>query len=85
MRLVQMPGTHREKLRTMLALLGCAVAGALASLPVYLDLLFVAKDSARLGDVSDSFFLGVLPPCRNGREMASFLITIFDWSWLATP
>jgi hypothetical protein len=82
MRLVQMPGTRREKLRTMLALLGCAVAGALAFLPVSLDLLFVAKDSARLGDVSDSFFLGVLPPCRNGREMASFLITIFDWSWL---
>jgi hypothetical protein len=81
-RLAQMPRSRREKLQTMLALLGCAVAGALASLPVYLDLLFVAKDSARLGDVSDSFFLGVLPPCRNGREMASFLITIFDWSWL---
>ena len=81
-RLVQMSGTRREKLRTMLAMFGCAGAGVLASLPVYLDLLFVAKDSARLGDVSDSFFLGVLPPCRNGREMASFLITIFDWSWL---
>ena len=81
-RLVQMSGTRREKLRTMLAMFGCAGAGVLASLPVYLDLLFVAKDSARLGDVSDSFFLGVLPPCRNGREMASFLMTIFDWSWL---
>ena len=81
-RLAQMPSTRREKLRIMLAMIGCAGAGALASLPVYLDLLFVAKDSARLGDVSDSFFLGVLPPCRNGREMASFLITIFDWSWL---
>jgi hypothetical protein len=63
-------------------MLGCAGAGVLASLPVYLDLLFVAKDSARLGGVSDSFFLGVLPPCRNVREMASFLITLFDWSWL---
>ncbi len=81
-RLVQMPSPRREKLRTMLAMLGCAGAGLLASLPVYLDLLFVAKDSARLGDVSDSFFLGVLPPCRNPREMASFLITLFDWSWL---
>jgi hypothetical protein len=66
----------------MLAMLGCAGAGVLASLPVYLDLLFVAKDSARLGHVSDSFFLGVLPPCRNLREMASFLMTLFDWSWL---
>jgi hypothetical protein len=82
-RLAQVPRSRREKLQTMLALLGCAVAGALASLPVYLDLLFVAKDSARLGDVSDSFFLGVLPPCRSAREMASFLTTIFDWSWLA--
>jgi hypothetical protein len=82
MRLVQMPGTRKEKLRTMLAMLGCAGAGVLASLPVYLDLLFVAKDSARLGDVSDSFFLGVLPPCRNPRETASFLTTLFDWSWL---
>jgi hypothetical protein len=81
-RLVQMPGTRREKLRTTLAMLGCAGAGVLASLPVYLDLLFVAKDSARLGGVSDSFFLGVLPPCRNLREMTSFLITLFDWSWL---
>jgi hypothetical protein len=47
-----------------------------------LDLLLVAKDSARFGDVSDSFFLGILPPCRNPREMPSFLITLFDWSWL---
>ena len=81
-RLVQMPCTHREKLRTTLAMLGCAGAGVLAPLPVYLDLLFVAKDSARLGGVSDSFFLGVLPPCRSLREMASFLISLFDWSWL---
>ena len=81
-RLVQMSGTRREKLRTMLAMFGCAGAGVLASLPVYLDLLFVAKDSARLGDVSDSFFLGILPPCRKLQETASFLITLFDWSWL---
>jgi hypothetical protein len=82
MRLVQMSGPRTEKLRTMLAMFGCAVAGVMASLPVYLDLLFVAKDSTRLGDVSNSFFLGVLPPCRGLREMASFLTTVFDWSWL---
>jgi hypothetical protein len=81
-RLAQMPRTRRERLRIMLAILSCTGVGVLASLPVYLDLLFVAKDSARLGDVSDSFFLGVLPPCHNLRETASFLITIFDWSWL---
>ena len=81
-RLVQMPSPRREKLWTMLAMLGCAGAGVLASLPVYLDLVFIAKDSARLGDVSDRFFLGILPPCRNPRETASFLMTLFDWSWL---
>ena len=81
-RLAQGAGTHREKLRTILAMLGCAAMGVVASLPVYLDLLFVAKESARLGDVSDSFFLGVLPQCRTPQEMASFLMTLFDWSWL---
>jgi hypothetical protein len=81
-RLLQMPRTGREKLRTMLAMLGCAAAGALAALPVYLDLLLAAKDSARLGEVTDSFFLGVLPPSRDLREMAGFLMTLFDWSWL---
>jgi hypothetical protein len=82
LKIVQMPGARREKLRTMLAMLGCAGAGVLASLPVYLDLLVIAKDSARLGDVRDSFFLGVLPPCRNLQQVASFLMTLFDWSWL---
>ncbi len=81
-RLVQMPGRRREKLWTMLAMFGCAVAGVLASLPVFLDLLFTAQDSARLGDVSDSFFLGVLPQCRSPRDVASFLMTLFDGSWL---
>jgi hypothetical protein len=81
-RLAQMPGARREKLRTMLAMIGCVGAGALASLPVYLDLLLVAKQSARLGDVNDNFLLGVLPPHRGLRELANFVLTIFDWSWL---
>jgi hypothetical protein len=81
-RLAQMPGTRRERLRTMLAMIGCVGAGALASLPVYLDLLLVAKESARLGHVSDTFFLGVLPPHRGLPELANFVLTIFDWSWL---
>ncbi len=80
-RLLQIPRTHGDKLWTMLAMLGCAAVGVLASLPIYLDLLFVAKDSARLGDVGDSFFLGVLPPS-HPREIAGFLMTLFDWSWL---
>jgi hypothetical protein len=81
-RLGQMPGSGREKLRTALVMLACAGAGALASLPGYLDLFFVARDSARLEGVSDSFFLGVLPPGGGWPELTSFLITIFDWSWL---
>jgi hypothetical protein len=81
-RLLQMSATSREKLRVAFALLGCAAAGALASLPVYLDLLAVAKDSARLGGLGDNFFLGILPPTYDLRELASFVATIFDWSWL---
>jgi hypothetical protein len=53
--------------------------GRIGVFPVYLDLLFVAKDSARLGDVSDSFFLGV-PPCATGK--GQFSDNLFDWSWL---
>ena len=48
----------------------------------FLDLLFTAKNSARLRKVSDNFFLAVLPPCRNLRELSDFLVTLFDWSWL---
>ncbi len=81
-RLLQAPCSCGEKLRMMLALVGCVIVGALASVPVYLDLLFVAKDSARLNLVRDSFFLGVLPPYRDLRELAGFLMTLFDWSWL---
>ena len=80
-RIAQMPGTRREKLHTMLAMIGCVGAGALASLPVYLDLLFVAKQSTRLGHMSDSFFLGVLPPYHALPDLANFVVTIFDWSW----
>lgn len=81
-RFAQMSGTQREKFGMLFGLLGCAGVGVLASLPVYLDLLFIAKDSARIDHVSDSFFLSVLPPTHNLRELASFLMTLFDWSWL---
>ncbi len=81
-RIAQMPGTRREKLQAMLAMIGCVGAGALASLPVYLDLLFVAKQSTRLGHVSDSFFLGILPPYHALPDLANFIVKIFDWSWL---
>lgn len=81
-RVAQMPADLRTKFRTAVALLGCAVIGAVACLPVYLDLLSVAKNSARLNDVSDSFFLGVLPPVHCFSDLANFVVTIFDWSWL---
>ena len=80
--LVQHPSTHREKSRTLLAMLGCAAAGLVMTLPIFLDLLFTAKNSARLREVSDNFFIAVLPPCRNLRELSDFLVTLFDWSWL---
>ena len=81
-RVLQMSADLRTKLRITFALLACATAGALASLPVYLDLLSVARSSARLSNVSDSFFLGVLPPHHRLPELADFVVTIFDWSWL---
>lgn len=81
-RVAQMPGDSKTKVRTTVALLGCAGAGALACLPVYLDLFLVAKNSARLNDVADSFFLEILPASRRLSELAGFVVTIFDWSWL---
>ena len=61
-RLGQMRSPRREKFWRALELFGCAGVGALASLPVYLDLFATARDSARLSGVHDSFFLAVLPP-----------------------
>ena len=81
-RLGQMRSPLREKFWRTLQLSGCAVVGALASLPVYLDLFATARDSARLSGVRDSFFLAVLPPHHGIREIAGFVATIFDWSWL---
>ncbi len=81
-RLGQMRPPLREKLWRALELSGCAGVGALASLPVYLDLFATARASARLSGVRDSFFLAVLPPHHGIGEIAGFVATIFDWSWL---
>ncbi len=81
-RLGQMRSPLREKFWTALELFGCAGVGALAALPVYLDLFAMAQDSARLSGVHDSFFLAVLPPHHGIREITGFVATIFDWSWL---
>ena len=82
LRLGQMRSPLREKFWTALKLFGCAGVGALAALPVYLDLFAMARDSARLSGVHDSFFLAVLPPHQGIREITGFVTTIFDWSWL---
>jgi hypothetical protein len=76
------PGTAREKLRQLLALAGCAAIGLMASLPVLLDLVGTARDSARAGDVNDSFFLAALASVHTLPGIASFLISLLDWSWL---
>ena len=81
-RILQIPGVWKERAWLALGLAACAGAGLLAALPVYLDLFFTARESARLSEISDSFFVAILPPCRNLREIASFLVTVFDWSWL---
>ena len=82
-RLLQMPAGSRGKmLRIAGALLGCAAVGALASLPVYLDVWVLLQESGRASGLSDSFFLGVTTPLREGRDLATYLVTVFDWSWL---
>ena len=50
-RTLRMQGDPKSKCGIALALLGCAVAGALTSLPVYLDLLPLAENSVRLSKV----------------------------------
>ena len=80
-RLAEVRVSGKKMAWSALRLLGCAMAGGLASLPVYFDLMEVARDSARLRGVSDSFFLAVLPSHDGFGEIAGFLTTIFDWSW----
>lgn len=82
LRLVQFPGSLKAKLARAMGLLGSASIGALASLPVYLDLFAVARNSARLSGVGSEFFLAVLPPHQGIRPIAAFITSIFDWSWL---
>lgn len=81
-RLRQVAGGFPARLRVGLALFGCASVGALAALPVYLDLWTLAQDSVRMSGPGDGFFLGVMPAVGNLGAMASSLATIIDWSWL---
>ena len=70
------------KLYLMSGLLASASVGMLLALPGLLDLALTARQSSRLSGVSDDFFLGVLPSTQDLRGFASYLITLFDWSWL---
>ena len=81
LRLAQSGGSLKAKLARAMGLLGCAGVGVLASLPVYLDLLEVARDSARITGVGSEFFLAILPH-QGLRQIAVFISSIFDWSWL---
>ena len=82
LQLAQRSDSLAKKAWRALALLGCAAAGGVAALPVYLDLFSAAQNSARLAAVSDNFFLAVLPPHHGLRDGANFLLTIWDWSSL---
>ncbi len=81
-RLAQDGTSLLRKCRCALALLGCALAGLAAALPVYLDLFVIARDSARVTGVADTFFLAILPPLHSLPQLGGFITTIFDWSWL---
>ncbi|MBW4520949.1 MAG: hypothetical protein KME16_14755 [Scytolyngbya sp. HA4215-MV1] len=58
-------------------LISAVISGAIAALPVYLDVVLNAQQSARLA-VSDQFFLTVLPRLENLTDFGLFLITIVD-------
>jgi len=68
--------------RPLAFLLGCAAAGAIASLPVYLDVWALARGSVRGAGLGDTFFLNVLPPVSQPADIVSFIATVIDWSWL---
>ncbi len=65
--------------------LGAVVLGGVAALPVYLDLLHTARDSARLTGVADSFYLEVFPTFARARDVFTFLATSFDPFALGGP
>ncbi len=68
----------RRILAMAAALFGAVALGGAAALPVGLDLLHAAGDSARLTGVRDSFYLDILPPFATGRDVFVFLATSFD-------
>lgn len=70
-----------QKLRLLIAMVGCGLAGLVAASPGLIDMWQTAKQSARLSGVSDEFFLGVMP-IANPAKVADFFATLYDWSWL---
>ena len=81
-RLGQMRSPLREKFWRTLQLSGCAVVGALASLPVYLD---PDRDGARLGQAEwrarQLFSCGLAAASRDSGN-SRIRGHDFDWSWL---
>ncbi|MDJ0702264.1 MAG: hypothetical protein QNJ46_03200 [Leptolyngbyaceae cyanobacterium MO_188.B28] len=60
------------------------ISGAVATLPVYLDLFVTAQRSARLS-TSDEFFLAVLPKLHNIQEVFAFITALVDPFWWGNP
>jgi hypothetical protein len=73
-------GNLRSKLSIMFALVGTALLGVITASPAFLDVAFNAQRSARL-NVTDAFFLKVLPPMENLNDLGVFLSQLFDAFW----
>ena len=78
-------GSGRADSRHGGRLLGAVVLGGLAAMPVYLDLLHAAHNSARWTSVGDAFYLEVFPAFNGWRDVFTFLATSLDPYALGGP
>lgn len=73
-----------QKLRRALGLALAFVVGALAALPVYLDVATQAANSMR-GEVDETFLLQSVVTAATWKEAASLIAVHFDPFWIDTP
>jgi hypothetical protein len=60
------------------------LSGALMALPTFLDVFINVQNSARL-EVSDDFFLGVLPKFKTTEDFLVYILSIIDSFWIGNP
>lgn len=75
---------RHASLRASAILAGALLVGVIMALPPYLDVAISAQRSSRL-NVSDDFFLAVLPRLQGGKDVILFLSQIVDAFWFGNP